>query len=116
MRSGNGVTTTIRLWSDWSLDPFYVDNGDGSFELTSADEVAETFAVPDDVMRELKAWDELYQDHLNWEDPGNTRWASEDDHRRYLDRGRAAARLLRRHLPADVAIEYLADETVREYY
>ena len=44
MRSGDGVTTTIRLWSDWSLDPFYVDEGDGSFELTSAHEVAETFA------------------------------------------------------------------------
>ena len=43
------MTVTIRLWSDWSLDPFYVDEGNGSFELTSADEVAETFAVPDDV-------------------------------------------------------------------
>jgi hypothetical protein len=110
------VTVTIRLWSDWSLDPFYVDEGNGSFELTSADEVAEAFAVPDDVMRELQAWDELFQEHLNWVDPPNTRWASEDAHRRYLDRGRAAARLLRRHLPAEVRIEYLADETVREYY
>jgi hypothetical protein len=116
VRSGDGVTTTIRLLSDWSLDPFYVDARDGSFELTSAEEVAETFAVPDDVMRELKAWDELFQDHLNWEDPGSTRWESEDDHRRYLDRGREAARLLRRHLAADVAIEYLADDTVCEYY
>jgi len=33
-----------------------------------------------------------------------------------LDRGREVARLLRRHLPDDVAIEYLADESVREYY
>jgi len=110
------VTVTIRLWSDWSLDPFYVDEGNGSFELTSADEVAETFAVPDDVMRELEAWDALFQVHLNWDDPGATRWPSDDHHRRYLDRGRAAARLLRRHLPADVVIEYLADETVCEYY
>ena len=50
MRSGDGVSTTIRLWSDWSLDPFYVDDGEGSFELTSAEEVAETFAVPDDCL------------------------------------------------------------------
>jgi hypothetical protein len=110
------VTVTIRLWSDWSLDPFYVDEGNGSFALTSADEIAETFGVPDDVMREIDAWDTLFQDHLNWDDPEATRWDSEDDHRRYLDRGREAARLLRRHLPADVAIEYLADETVCEYY
>ena len=110
------MTVTIRLWSDWSLDPFYVDSGDGSFELTSAEDVAETYGLPDDVMRELKAWDELFQDHLNWDDPGNTEWPSDDDQRQYLDRGRAAARLLRRHLPADVVIEYLADETVCEYY
>ena len=110
------MAVSIRLWSDWSLDPFYVDEGNGSFELTSADEVAATFAVPNDVMRELKAWDALYQDHLNWSDPGNTRWGSDEDHRRYLDRGRAAVQLLRRYLPVDVVIEYLADETVCEYY
>jgi hypothetical protein len=110
------MAVTIRLWSDWSLDPFYIDSGNGSFELTSAEQVAETYGVPDDVMREVAAWDALFQDHLNWEDPGNTRWYSEEDHRRYLDRGREAARLLRRHLPADVEIEYLADETVCEYY
>ena len=107
---------TIRLWSDWSLDPFYVDDGNGYFALTSAEEVAETFALPDEVMREVHAWDELFQEHLNWDDPPATRWASEQEHAAYLDRGRAAARLLRRHLPPDVRIEYLADETVREYY
>jgi len=110
------VTVTIRLWSDWSLDPFYVDSGTGSFELVCAEEVAEIFGLPDHVMREVADWDRLYQDHLNWDDPGNTQWPSDEYHRRYLDRGREAARLLRRHLPADVAIEYLADETVREYY
>ena len=110
------MAVSIRLWSDWSLDPFYVDEGNGSFALTSAEEVAETFDLPDDVMRELKAWDELYQDHLDWDDPGNTAWPSDEYHRNYLDRGRAAARLLRRHLPAEVVIEYLADETVCEYY
>jgi hypothetical protein len=110
------MTVTIRLWSDWSLDPFYVDSGNGSFELTSAEQVAEAFDLPDEVMGEVAAWDRLYQDHLDWDDPGNTTWPSEDYHRCYLDRGRAAARLLRRHLPADVVIEYLADETVCEYY
>ena len=110
------MAVTIRLWSDWSLDPFYVDAGKGSFELVSAEDVAEMFGLPDDVMREVAAWDRLYQDHLNWDDPGNTEWPSEEYQRNYLDRGRAAARSLRRHLPAEVVIEYLADETVCEYY
>ena len=48
--------------------------------------------------------------------PKDTAWPSDEYHRNYLDRGRAAARLLRRHLPAEVVIEYLADETVCEYY
>jgi cytochrome P450 len=116
VRSGSAVTVTIRLWSDWSLDPFYIDSGNGSFELTSAEEVSEIFGLPDDVMRQVAAWDRLYQDHLNWDDPGDNPWPSDDYQRHYLDRGRAVARLLRKHLPADVVIEYLADETVCEYY
>jgi hypothetical protein len=106
----------IRLWSDWCLDPFYIDEGAGSFELSSADEVAERFALPAEVMRAVKSWDMLYQYHLNGFDPTNSRWATPADHRHYLDSGREAARLLRRYLPADVTIEYLADESVLEYY
>ena len=108
--------TVIRLWSDFCLDPFYVDDGDGFFALTASAEVAERFVLPQEVMREVKAWDDLYQGIHDGFDPGNSRWPTPADHRRYLDRGREVARLLRRHLPADVGIEYLADESVREYY
>jgi hypothetical protein len=108
--------TVLRLWSDFGLDPFYIDDGDGFFALTASVEVAERFGLPDEVMRAVKCWDELYQDMFNGLDPGNSDWASAADHRRYLDHGRAVARLLRRHLPPDVGIEYLADESVREYY
>ena len=106
----------LRLWSDFSLDPFYVDDGDGFFGLTSSEEVAERFALPDQVMREVKAWDDLYQSMENTLEPWNSDWTSPGQHQDYLDRGREVARLLRRHLPADVGIEYLADESVREYY
>jgi hypothetical protein len=108
--------TVIRLWSDFCLDPFYIDDGDGFFALTASQEVAERFVLPQEVMREVAAWDELYQDIHDGFDPGNSRWPTQADHQRYLDRGREVARLLRRHLPVDVGIEYLADESVREYY
>ena len=108
--------TVLRLWSDFCLDPFYIDDGDGFFDLTNAAEVAERFAIPDDVMREVTAWDGLYQDIYDGFDPGHSDWASPRERERYLDRGRAVARLLRRHLPPDVEIEYLADHSVREYY
>jgi hypothetical protein len=108
--------TVLRLWSDWCLDPFYVDEGSGSFALSTAEDVAERFGLPDEVMRAAAAWDGLYQDHLDGFDPGDSRWAGAAEHRHYLDRGRDVARLLRRHLPAEVEIEYLADESVRERY
>jgi hypothetical protein len=108
--------TVLRLWSDFCLDPFYVDDGDGFFALTAAEEVAARFGVPDDVMREVEAWDALYQDIYDGVAPWNSDWTSPSQRQFYLDRGRAVARLLRRHLPADVEIEYLADESVREYY
>jgi hypothetical protein len=108
--------TVLRLWSDFSVDPFYIDDGDGFFAMTAAVTVAERFALPDDVMREVTAWDELYQDIYNGAEPWNSGWATAADRSRYLARGRDVARLLRRHLPPDVEIEYLADESVREYY
>jgi hypothetical protein len=108
--------TVLRLWSDFGVDPFYVDDGDGFFALTATVEVARRFAVPDQVMREAAAWDELYQDIYNGAAPWDSDWAGPHQQQEYLDRGRDVARLLRRHLPADVGIEYLADESVREYY
>jgi hypothetical protein len=108
--------TVLRLWSDFCLDPFYIDDGDGFYDLTAAEDVAERFALPDAVMRAVKDWDELYQNIYDGFDPGNSDWASPRQRQDYLDRGRAVARLLRRHLPAEVEIEYLADESVREYY
>ena len=104
--------TVLRLWSDFRLSPFYVDDGDGHFALTSAAEVAEQFGLPAEVVRAVAAWDQLYQDI----EDHDSDWRSVQQQEAYLDRGRDVARLLRRHLPADVAIEYLADESVREYY
>ena len=108
--------TVLRLWSDFGVDPFYIDDGDGFFAMTAAVEVAERFALPDEVVRAAKCWDELYQDIFNSADPGNSDWTDARQQQHYLDRGREVVRLLRRHLPADVGIEYLADESVREYY
>jgi hypothetical protein len=110
------VSVTIRLMSDWSLSPFYVDDGDGFFALTDSRTLAERFGLPDVVVTALLEWNRLYEDHLDWDWPPATTWATPEDHQRYLGRGREAARLLRRHVPADVVIEYLADESVQEYY
>jgi hypothetical protein len=108
--------TVLRLWSDFGLDPFYVDDGDGFFALTAAEEVAQRFGLPSDVLRAVTAWDELYQDVYDAAAPWDSDWTGPAQQRAYLDRGREVARLLRRHLPAEVGIEYLADESVREYY
>ena len=110
------MSVTIRLLSDWSLSPFYVDDGDGFFALTDSRTLAERFGLPDAVVTALLEWNRLYEDHLDWDWPPATTWATAEDHQRYLGRGRDAARLLRRHVPADVVIEYLADESVQEYY
>jgi hypothetical protein len=110
------VSTTIRLLSDWSLSPFYVDHGDGFFELTDAATLAHLFALPDPVVAALVCWNRLYEDHLDWDWPPATAWATPEERRRYLERGRDAARLLRAHVPPEVRIEYLADGSVREHY
>ena len=106
------MTRTIRLESEWGLPPFSVDDGDGRLEGIDGRTLAEKFGLPDHVIVTLRAWDRLYQDVLDWDDPRNSAWAGPEDERRYLDRGRAAARLLRRHLPDDVRIEYAGAGTI----
>ncbi len=111
------MTVTIRLESDWGLQPFFVDRGDGHVQAISGDVLAERFGLPDQVMRALDEWDRMYQDVLDRDDPRGSSWASPQDEQRYLDRGRAAARLLRRHLPAEVRIAYCGSGLIpTEYY
>ena len=111
------MTHAIRLLSDWGLPPFYVDNGDGWFQGVDAVTLAERYGLPDHVIDAIHAWDGIYQDLLDWDDPRGSGWASAQDEQRYLERGRAAARLLRQHVPDDVRIEYCGSGSVPlEYY
>jgi hypothetical protein len=107
----------IRLMSDWGLGPFYFDSGDGHVEGIDSSNLAAKFGLPDDVMAAIRAWDKIYQELLDWDDPRGSGWANAADKERYLERGRAAARLLRQHVPADVRIEYCGSGSVPlEYY
>ena len=109
--------TTIRLESDFGLYPFYVDRGNARFALTEPPDFQAEFGLPDAVMQVLLDWDEMYQAIYVRHDPRSSAWRSPDDEQRYCDCGREAARLLRRHLPADVAIRYVADGNIAaEYY
>ena len=59
----------------------------------------------------------FHQDVLDWDDPRHSDWARPEDEQHYLERGRAAARLLRHHLPDDVRIEYAGAGSIpTEYY
>ena len=108
--------TTIRLMSDFGLYPFYVDSGDG-FELADPPEFQQEFGLPDDVMRVLLDWDEMYQAIYVKHDPRSSPGRAQSDEQRYVECGRDAARLLRRHLPDDVRIRYVgAGDIAPEYY
>lgn len=111
------MTRTLRLMSDWSLWPFYTDLDDGrGYELTHPDELVEIFPLPGHVVQAVLDWDALFQGILRWEDPPRTPWGRLEENG-YVDAGRAVCRLLRRHLPPDVVIDYRADgELPPEYY
>ena len=108
---------TIRLEADWGLPPYYVDEGDGPFELYESDDFAERFALPEHVICALDEWDQLYQRILKWDDPPSSRFAGPDDERHFYEQGRVVSRLLRRHVPPDVRITYVGDGNIpAEYY
>ena len=67
-------------------------------------------------MRVLIDWDEMYQ-AIYGKTIRLVRWARPGDEQRYVECGRDAARLLRRHLPDDVRIRYVgAGDIAPEYY
>jgi hypothetical protein len=108
---------TIRLEADWGLPPYYVDEGDGPFELYESDDFAERFGLPEHVTSALDEWDHLYQRILNWDDPASSCFAGPDDERHFYEQGRCVSRLLRRHVPADVRIKYVGNGNIpAEYY
>ncbi len=109
---------TIRLEADWGLPPYYVDEGDGPFELYEADDFAERFALPEHVIRALDDVGSALPAHpevgrprqLGLRRPGRTS-------RHFYEQGRVVSRLLRRHVPADVRIKYVGDGNIpAEYY
>ena len=107
------MTTTIRLMSDWGLYPFWVDvDDDEGFTMMEPDDFRAMFALPEPVVSALLAWDEVYQDNLNWDDPMGTDWGRLDAQLGYTDQGRAAARRRRRHVPAEVCIEYRGRDNI----
>lgn len=111
------MSVSILFMSDWGSYPFYVDEGDGFFGHLDPATFQSRFHLPDDVVREILDWDAGYQAILNWDDPMSTAWSSPEAHERYIEQGRAASRLLRRHIPADVRIRYVAaGEILAEYY
>ncbi|MFC4948356.1 hypothetical protein [Pseudonocardia sp. GCM10023141] len=107
----------IRLMSDFGLYPFYVDEGNGLYELTEPEDFQTMFQLPDHVMKSLLEWDQIYQRRIDWDDPASVAWASQQDELHYIEEGRGAARRLRDHVPPDVRIEYTgADNIASEYY
>lgn len=111
------MTVSIRLLGDWGLYPFYVDEGNGLFEIIEPEDFQERFSLPVHVMCALLAWDEVYQAVIDWDDPASSDWSSPEAHQRYIEQGRAASRLLRQHIPDDVRIRYVAaGEILAEYY
>ena len=108
---------TIRLEADWGLPPYYVDEGDGPFEMYEPDDFAERFALPKHVITALDDWDQLYQRLLKWDDPRSSGFASLADEQDFYEQGRVVSRLLRRHVPADVWIKYVGNGNIpAEYY
>lgn len=98
------------------LYPFYV-NDKGLNELVDPPEFQEIFGLPDNVMQALLAWDQLYDDLFDRDDPRKSREFTPAEWDHFHETGRAACRLLRGHLPADVGIEYTgADSIASEFY
>lgn len=110
------TAVTIRLEADWGLPPYYVDEGDGHFALHTEGPFARRFDLPEQVICAIEAWNKLYQDILDWSDPRGSGWARPEDKQHFYEQGRAAARLLRRHLPPDVEILYVGDGNIPDEY
>lgn len=107
----------IMIESEWGLYPLNVDVNEGLYTPIHPDYFREMFDVPEFVMNALDCWDELFQDVIDWDDPGGSDWKNPALRAAYVEKGREVMKLLRRHIPAEVTIEYCADGSLAsEFY
>ena len=105
----------VRLMTDWSLPPVYTGTGNGLLDLTEPEELIDLFGVPHEVVDAVEGWYAKLQSVLNWDYPPDTDWKQLHEIGFYED-GRRAAALLRRHLPADVTIEFCGNDDIPSEY
>ena len=111
------MIVTIRLEADWGFPPYYVDEGDGPFELYEVGRLRG--AVRPARARHLRARQlgSALPARPQLGRPRQLGFASPADERHFYEQGRVVSRLLRRHVPAEVRIKYVGDGNIpAEYY
>jgi len=97
----------LRVMCEWSSWPFWLDPEDCMHgENLDPGEVRELFDVPQDVIDAVLEWHARFERYHQVDDALGAGWPSNEYRSDFVRHGVAVCRLLRRHLPDDVVVEY----------
>ncbi|MCP2164881.1 hypothetical protein [Goodfellowiella coeruleoviolacea] len=105
MTNSSPLTVTLRV--DWGTGPFWVLAGESRIpDPYDVDEIGEVVPLSAELLTEVAAWDQSFQETYNEEQPQESGFRTGEKLGRFDERGRELARKLRSEVPVEVQIRY----------
>ncbi|APU17476.1 MULTISPECIES: hypothetical protein [Actinoalloteichus] len=89
----------LDILAGYRQPPFFFDAQDGDVFNHTIDDTARFFQLSADLVRQLKAWDQEYQDTLDMGDPSSSGFSSEEAHQAWVEKGKELAARIKRESP-----------------
>ncbi|HEX7659349.1 MAG TPA: hypothetical protein VF444_07710 [Pseudonocardiaceae bacterium] len=96
----------VKLEVDWNAGPFWVSIDGEPADSYDVDEVGEFVSFSDDLLRAISAWDQRFQERMNWDDPNTSDFFTPEEQAAFDTDGRVLASRIRSEVPTDIEIRY----------
>ncbi|APU17140.1 MULTISPECIES: hypothetical protein [Actinoalloteichus] len=110
------ATVELFILTGWNEGPFYYDNGDPGESLNHwIDEESIAFLqLDDDLVRDITAWDEEYQDLYDPDDPQGSGFPTSQAKTAWIERGKELAARIKRESPVVASVDYQGNGSIPE--
>ncbi|AOS61035.1 hypothetical protein [Actinoalloteichus hymeniacidonis] len=109
------MSTKITILTEWDRSPFYYRRGDDAEGYDwSIEETGEYLGLSADLVRDLAAWDNQWQDTLDLAEGRNSGFRTEEEALPWIERGKELAARVQKESTLDISVDYQANGVIAE--